>query len=441
MLALPIALAGFVFYVLTQSREHYTKVQKLPNGATLWLVGVEMTNGFHTFQSKAVTGWRKTLSEHLPRALTSKFGWLPMSGGMTIGTGGKGNSLGLFTSYEGPMTNSEFTFTRLKVFDEQGNTFDAGTAMGTMASFNGKDSIRLDGWLPPAFPRRGKTLGLHYFERKGNEWVRVADFLIPNPAPGNYPTWTAESLPITKTNDDLIVTLESLKAGMSAADKSKPAASNEIALTEAKFRLVQSGHATNAWRPISVEISDATGNDWLPFPHISKVRHEGDADIFSFQGALWPGEAAWKMKFEFSRVSDFDPDEVFTFSGITVPGATQVITLDNATNVGGCKLQLKAISGEKAEQPGNLKWVTVKQRVNISIAVNPVLADRRLALLQVTDENGHEGDITREPDWNSGERVYGFKVPEGAKQLSLKFALHKSRIVEFQARPEFVRTN
>ena len=76
--------------------------------------------------------------------------------------------------------------------------------------------------------------------------------------------------------------------------------------------MAQAGHSTNTWRPIGVEISDATGNDWTPFPYKTQAEHEGDLDYFVFDGALWPGEAAWKMRFEFSRVADFEPNDEFS---------------------------------------------------------------------------------------------------------------------------------
>jgi hypothetical protein len=444
MLALVLALAGFAFFVLTGHGTQFTTVQTLPDGSLLRLEEMKLSQGGHSFSSKGVTGWRLKAVGVLPRNWTSRLGWLPMGGSLSIGGWGlvMGTNLGMFTVYESKGKRAQgFTYTRLVVFDEQGNTFDGGTSMGTLGTSDGTLTLRIDGWVPPAFPRRGKTLGLRYFENKGKEWKQVAEFRAPNPASGNYPTWVAEPLPATKIDGDLSVTLENLKSGLSKPDHTRPAGSNEIAVTEATLRVTQAGRANDAWRPEAVEISDATGNHWKPYPHVVSVKHESDEDFFSFDGALWPGEAAWKMRFEFSRVADFEPDEICTFSEIIVPGTTQIITLDKTTNVAGSKLQLMAISGVDAEQPGSLKWVTVKKRVNISIRVNPIPPDRRLSLLKVTDEAGREAEITREPDWNSAERVYGFQIPEGAKQLSFTFAFHKSRFVEFLARPEFARSN
>src|SRR6185503_16773186 len=99
---------------------------------------------------------------------------------------------------------------------------------------------------------------------------------------------------------------------------------NEIASTRAALRIVQNGAESNSWRPIAAEIWDATGNHWEPEAHTISTRHGTNGlDYFSFRGALWPGEEAWKMRFELSRIADFSPDETATFNGIAVPGAMQ----------------------------------------------------------------------------------------------------------------------
>jgi hypothetical protein len=330
---------------------------------------------------------------------------------------------------------------RVVIGDDQGNRFDGGTPHGVMTSSDMLTIMRVEGWCPAAFPRRGKNLHVYYYERGKSNSPLVADFLIPNPAPGNYPTWTPEALPATRTNEGLSVSLITLKSGLSRKDKTKPAASNEIAVAEAAFRIIQAGRETNAWRPKAVEIWDATGNHWTTYPNTISSRRENGMDYFSFDGGLWPGEAAWKMRFEISRVADYLPDEVFTFSGIIVPGATQVINLENSTNIDDSKVRLMAITGDMAEQPGNLKWSTIKKHSNISISITPFPEGWRLALLKVTDDTGREAEIKREADWNSPQRVYGFKVPAGAKSLNFTFALHQSRFVEFMAKPEFAKAN
>jgi hypothetical protein len=415
----------------------------LPDGSLLQLISISFTNGPHYYKGKGVTGWREKLAIMLPRPALGLLGWSLSGGSMTIDGRANGTNLAAFTICQMADKNNFqfFANTHLQVFDDLGNTFDGGAAMGTMGSFGGRNSYRVDGWTPPAFPRRGRTIGFRYFEKINETWQPVAEFVFPNPAVENYPTWTPEAIPATKSDGDLSVTLERLQSGLSKADWARAAASNEVAVTEATFHLTQAGHAANDWRPVSVNISDATGNDWLANAYYVTVKHEADSDSPAFDGALWPGEAAWKLRCEFSRVTNFAPEEIFTFSNIPMPGATDVNLLDNSTNIAGTKLQLVAITGESAEQPGNLKWSTVKKYVNISVRTDPSEWGKRLTLLKITDESGREAEVHRDYDWGGPERVYAFKPLDGAKEVSFTFAYHQSRFVEFLAKPEFFRPN
>ena len=57
----------------------------------------------------------------------------------------------------------------------------------------------------------------------------------------------------------------------------------------------------------------------------------------------------------------------------------------------------------------------------------------RITLLQATDENGHDlGNHFAAAGYNCS---FDFPNQKEMKSLNLKFALHKSRFVEFTARP------
>jgi hypothetical protein len=438
-----VALVCFAILLLSTAG-HKPSIQTLPDGSLLKLVSVSYsTNHSYHGALTMVTGWRKAIARILPKTSLARLGWT-MTGGpsMTVFGLGEGSSnLAVFT-YCQEATNSSFLYTRVQVFDDLGNTFDDGGARGTLDMRDNRQSIRVDCWNLSAFPRRSATVGLRYFLSSGRNkpWSQVAEFSIPNPAPGKYPNWSPEPTPATKTDGGLTVTLQSLTSGLSKIDPTRPVATNEVAVTEAVLHVTQTGRTNHSWRPKEVQTSDATGNKWKPLPYQVKTTHTDDSDTFTFDGALWPGESAWKLRFEFSRDDEYDPDEICAFSGIIVPGASQVIMLGDSTNVAGSELRLVAISGETAEQPGNLKWSTARKHTNLSIRVEPLPSDRRLTLVRITDETGREATIRRQPDYRSPEQVYAFKVPEGAKQLTATFALHKSCFVEFLARPKFPLT-
>lgn len=437
--ALVVALCALALFVHFQTKRRFSTFQRLPDGSYLRLAKVQFSEGTQNYQLKAVTGWKAVVAKYLPTAWRLRLGWYT-SGASMVFSGGPGTNLCICAVRECSITNKGFNNVRLIIFDESGNSFDGGEDGGSMYTVGGKQQLTVEFKRPPIFPRRGRVLGLRYLQKSKEGWERVAEFTAENPAYGKYPSWTPEPLPSTKVDGDLSVTLLAFKTGLSEKDPQKPAADNEPAVTEAAFRIVQSGHETNAWRPKTVEISDATGNDWTPYPALVSSRHEDDVDFLSFGGALWPGEAAWKMRVEFSRIADFAPDEIFGFTNVIVPGATQVIKLDDAVKVGGKEVRLIAISGNKAQQPEPYKWGGVNGQVNLSIQFGP-LPGYRLTLLKVTDDAGREVHFQNPTYPGEKWHVYGVKAAKEAKRLDFTFALHKSRFVEFQVKPEFVRAD
>jgi hypothetical protein len=66
--------------------------------------------------------------------------------------------------------------------------------------------------------------------------------------------------------------------------------------------------ATN-WRPVALELSDATGNHWRVWLDSRLASVNGFEVVVGFFGALWPGEDAWKMRAEFKRSGGFPEEE------------------------------------------------------------------------------------------------------------------------------------
>src|SRR4029450_2874193 len=107
----------------------------------------------------------------------------------------------------------------------------------------------------PVFPRRGRKVILRlYDERRGG---KIAEFSAPNPTPGPHPTWTPESFPITRREDDLAFSLTKLILNESYDEKAAP---NYGLHYRAFFLIPRRDQSTREWAPVSVIISDATGN-------------------------------------------------------------------------------------------------------------------------------------------------------------------------------------
>ncbi|MDB6111641.1 MAG: hypothetical protein JWR69_3391 [Pedosphaera sp.] len=436
---LAVALA---LLVVNSSRQNLSRTQRLPDGSFLKVVGVSYGTN-HNYAEPVPRSWQKQLARTLPFSWTRRFGWYDHGHG-SIGMfnlHGETN-LAIATTCEQATATSFTASPRVVAFDEQGNSFDAAFGGGSNSGGDGTHHRHTILWSLAAFPRRTETIGLRFLElaADGKTWQPLAEFHIPNPAGSQHPSWTPEPWPTTKTDDDLAVTLIGLKAGLSKQEPMRAAAANETAATRALFRVQQTGPTNVCWRAKSIEVSDATGNRWSPGPGPASISlaHEGETEEIIFPGALWPGESAWKLRVEFSRMAGFDADELWTVRGVMVPGATQTITLDNATTIHDTKLTLLAITGENAKQLGLMRWEALPKHANISIHADPIPKGRRLALVKVVDDQGREVDVQPGTDWSQGENVFGLTIPQDAKLLDCTFALHKSRFVEFLAKPEFV---
>ena len=95
--------------------------------------------------------------------------------------------------------------------------------------------------------------------------------------------WTPEPLPITQADGDLSVTLTALATELADA-------TGDMSSTRAIFHTEISGHPEQSWRPKSVQISDATGNKWIPYVGLASIKRTNNTDEYAFAGTLWRGE-------------------------------------------------------------------------------------------------------------------------------------------------------
>jgi hypothetical protein len=324
----------------------------------------------------------------------------------------------------------------------------AGTACA--ASFSGGSSqfsSEVVGVRFPAFPRRQGEFIVRVQEN-GNGGQEMSDqkFVIRNPARKSFPAWTAETLPDTKQDDDFSATLTKLVAGAAAPyqrdqDNADDAANKSV---QATFHAERNGNPVTNWEPVSVETSDATGNH--AGGGIEKNDWQDGNDTVAYQYGLWPDEAAWKLRVEFSQQSNFADSEVWSVPNIPLEDGRQQDFYNynrrNATN---------SVFAETDLNGFHLKIFTPKQFTDagmgsylqggMAVQVTPSLPnDMHMTIVKLTDDQTN--DITSmNQGWNGGGTAgttyrYGLRDLGGATNLNLTLALHKSRFVEFIVKPE-----
>ena len=307
-----------------------------------------------------------------------------------------------------------------------------------------------------AFPRRAGKFYVRAQEySNGGPEMSDQKFVISNPARGSFSAWTAASLPDSEEDGDMTVTLKKLVAGVKMpynrdGDDDDDAVNHGV---QATFNVQINGTNANMWQPVSIETSDATGNEVDGFVNPMQGFNQQQPQVesndvaFTYQYGLWPDEPAWKLRVEFSKQSGFDDTEQWTLSNIpVVPGRQQDLW------GGGRRGQTGTGNVYAEEDLGglHLKVYEAKFFTNtppnqnpdggLWIEVDPALPKgTRLTLVKLTDDQTN--DINHWDYGNSGRKGgtiyrYGLQDMDGITNLMLTLAVHKSHFLEFTAKPE-----
>jgi hypothetical protein len=161
-----------------------------------------------------------------------------------------------------------------------------------------------------AFPRRDRTLSFRLYETGGK---LLMEKWLPNPAYRNdFPDWTPQTLPATKTVDNVRVTLKSLKV-------------------ESKW------HHVN---PVfEVDSEDAS---WLkPVANSTLTDATGNAGQW-----LSPFEPAWKLHLRLRRRRDaeFPASATWKVPSLAVPKGLSLTQIDEAKVVDGIGLKIRYVA-------------------------------------------------------------------------------------------------
>jgi hypothetical protein len=307
-----------------------------------------------------------------------------------------------------------------------------------------KNGVDVQGFMLDAFPRRGRKIDLRvaaWNNNGGGMKLSKGQFVISNPARGSFAKWFPDSLPNTQSDGDFDVTLTRLISGVQgfngSGNQMKNDPMNKAVL--AAFRTEQKGVVVTNWQPVRIETSDATGNQVMNNSW-SNTR-EGDEAVMTYQWGLWPDEAAWKLRVEMSRTSGFNDDELWTVENVPVQPGRQM----DFWNYGNNNNKSNAPFAETTLDGVHLKLYPATQFTDqifngqkqggFRIIADPPPADGyRMTLAKATDEQGREIQSWN-PSWGGGN--YGFQLQNirNAKFLNITVALHKSRFVEFTAKP------
>lgn len=416
--------------------------KRLPDGSVLVLKEAVFVATNYTYTQPTSSRWLRFIAPALPKFLRNR---------ISLGGGGFGFGLENGTNLVVITVNrsdangwfSSKVF-RLRVLDEAGNSFDACWGANTLAM----PGQTTHGWDVRAFPRRTKMLRLQFLaERPGGGWTNAAEFRIPNELfRRDAPQWKPEPLPITHHDGDLAVTLKEFQSGaIMGGLRGLGDEATAARKTRMVFTFAQNGQPSTDWLVQKVMISDATGNRWSPYlDFVNQEFNWVTNGTVEFFGALWPGEAAWALEIEASRIGGFQSNEVWQ-AQLPLPSVGTVSSLTSAWTNEGATATLVGLASPNTEHPGNFRWLAKwwgpeRDRVySLAVQLRGNWQGRRLKVVKVTDQAGAEVKLMGQQGGDGSAQAVFLRPNDDSLELRLILALPRSRFVKFLAVPELMK--
>lgn len=415
---------------------------RLPDGSQLSLAAV--TYG-RNHRVRYDNRWQDLLYPFLPAKWQARFGSRVAS--MTP-TGTNAIVVWLWRR-AGTLTGASIPLPGCELVAVDENGLESERISGPSCSYTLPSGDTLFGWEVQQYPRRSRRFGIriyYYPSPSGGIPALAGEVGIQNRHRVSTPVWPAEQLPVTKSTNGLEVTLLNLKTGLTTAEVGLgPAAKDAKAFTCAEFVMREDGHPTENWSVENIIAGAASGETRLPGGQSMTWRR--DKNVFSFSGALWPEERAWRLSVEVRRTAHYPVSELWSINCVSVPESKQVNMTYAATNIYGEEVEFLGLSAPKAKLPAD--WTAVGGEANLHVRTQYPLLNTRLAIVDVRDDQGRQvefGSFARNDNTASRgatlrQTDYAFAVKPlpGTKALSATFAFTKSRTVEFLAKPAIAK--
>lgn len=251
-------------------------------------------------------GWRAPARRVLPAGLATL---LPtrQTGHCSSGT----NSATLYLQLDGLPPGNPLPWSNYRAEDDLGFSYPME---GGYCSFGGgAGGVGLVfGFTLRTFPRRQPEFWMRFRDANG---VEVGAVRVKNPYPGPFPEWTADPLPITRTNGPVALTLLACEvAGQPAWRYLKP--QWRVVATDPRWAGARAGFAT---------VADATGNQ---------------GSLLSTNEPVWRVNTAVHRE----RWENFLPEEIARFDGLAVPARGGSVVIGQTQHLAGATLRLRAVA-------------------------------------------------------------------------------------------------
>jgi hypothetical protein len=384
--------------------------------------------------------WARLAGRLLPRATAYKYGLLRNELHSRVPT------CVVWTRWRVPSNRPAARF--VSVLDPQLVESEPSAAQLVQHVPNSRDVI--EAWLLENYPRRGRNLRLRFYDRDAAyRRVFAGEVTVQNPFPGGS-GWNAPPPPVRVLEGSSEFALLSLRCrgGPPVENASTAGLLAPLELpspflapwTDTDFAVLENGQPGSAWTVRSIAAAGVTGNRLASaYPAVELV---DDRIRAHFPGALWSEEPDWKVTAEFSRARDYAPEELITIKSLNAVRSRFPVTtnLSPQMETNGARLQsVTLVAGLSQIRPYRGGDYFPNSEVTLLFTVRD---DRtRVNLARVTDERGRAVRFGHSSDASAGKYTAALELPADATTLELTFAVHRSRFIEFLARPAWNFSN
>jgi len=408
-----VAVLVTIALALNARRHQHRNVVMLPDGTRLEFL--KLVSGTDTFTTDS--RWQQLLRRHLPRRLSLK---LPSTFSATCSS--STNAATVFfkvTALKGTLPDA-VPWSEYVTEDSAGLQYRTGASY---CSFGGSSSNRYYGLLLMAYPRRDPDFTLRLLDSANTV---VANFVIPNPSGGKWPTWTPLPMPQTQTNGAVMLTLRSIREqGNPRSHWITPAWT--VASTDPQWSNAQ---------PRMIYLEDATGNQ---------------ASMLSKR------EPAWKMRALVyrTRPGDFGPQDELVVPALSAPGPEGLTKVEVKGSAGGVVVKVRALvrpgelymtngtsfgyverkelQGDSSSSNGSTLYSWVRPYPFLLIETLGMQPDDELHLITVDGNGAQSADYSASTySTYAGGVVYTARVPKFSAGATVNYVVRISRPLRFE---------
>ena len=322
-------------------------------------------------------------------------------------------------------TNSPATYAA--VVDTHG-TESMSTHFQSSAFFKRTEAIT--GWNFSNYPRRQRVFGLRLYSALNNPSARLADVPIVNPSRSRAPGFEPLPLPLTKTNDDIEVTLTEFTVGGAMPKRWRLPYWSPAPWNTAAFRIAEKGKVSPNWRMVAFAVSDAAGN--YSNCRLDSRTVEPGLIRSRFNDVLWPEETAHKLSVEFVRTARFNSNDLWTVTSVPVPAPGKPVRISPNIELHEIKLTSVELT---AASSGPVGVEAVRPNAHLVLRALPVVRGLRPVLSQARDDQGRRVKFDEISLLQNGTLWFALEIPAGARTVDFTFAVTRAYFVDFVAQP------